>query len=232
MVFMENVKNSVDLEPSHDCTQCPRLVAFREQNRAAYPAFHNGPVRSFGPLDASVLIVGLAPGLKGANCTGRPFTGDFAGDLLYPTLIKYGLAKGVYGTQEVSRAMADYNDDLRLTDCRITNAVRCVPPENKATGNEVKNCGVFLKNEIHAMKNLKIILALGLLAHGAVLSALGKKKSTFKFGHQAQHDLGDYVLINSYHCSRYNTNTRRLTVEMFDQVIGDIAGLAKQQSVA
>lgn len=205
-------------DPSRDCPLCPRLVAFRDGNRAKFPEFHNAPVPAFGPLDAPLLIVGLAPGLKGANRTARPFTGDWAGDLLYPTLLKFGLAKGVYDARP--------DDGLTLEGCRITNAVRCVPPENKPVGAEVTACRPFLKEEIGAMENLKAVLALGGLAHKAVLATLGLKQSHSKFAHAAVHELPGRrpLLVNSYHCSRYNTNTGRLTAEMFEDVFGTLAG--------
>ena len=206
-----------DLEPSPDCGLCPRLADFRAANRTAHPDFFNRPVPAFGPLNAEMLIVGLAPGLKGANRTGRPFTGDYAGDLLYPTLIKFGFAKGRFG--------ADPDDGLTLQNCRITNAVRCVPPANKPVGAEVRACGEFLAAEIAAMPNLKTVLALGSLAHGAILASLGLRKSAYKFGHAADHLLPGYRLVNSYHCSRYNTNTGRLTTEMFEDVFRLITGL-------
>ncbi|MCW8916044.1 MAG: uracil-DNA glycosylase [Magnetovibrio sp.] len=201
----------MSLEPSPTCTRCPRLVEYRTNNQAAYPDFHNAPVPSFGSLEAELLIVGLAPGLKGANWSGRPFTGDYAGDLLYPTLLKFGLGEGEYG--------ANADDGLELTNCRITNAVRCVPPENKVNGAEIKACNLYLVAEIKAMPNLKSLIALGTVAHNAVLKTLGHKLSAFKFGHCAQHDLGNgLTLTDSYHCSRYNTNTGRLTEEMFHDV--------------
>ena len=198
-------------EPGPDCPLCPRLAEFRRANRAANPDWHNAPVASFGGRAGALLIVGLAPGLRGANRTGRPFTGDAAGDLLYATLLKHGLAEGSYGLRA--------DDGLRLIDCRITNAVRCVPPENRPVGAEVTACRNFLADEIASLGNLRIIMALGTLAHGAVLSALGEKKSAWKFGHGRLHVLpGRLVLADSYHCSRYNTNTGRLTPEMFDAV--------------
>lgn len=198
-------------EPAPDCAKCARLVAFRCDNRALYPDFHNAPVPSFGPLDAKILIVGLAPGLKGANRTGRPFTGDAAGDLLYATLLKFGLAQGTYGQSAT--------DGLSMTHARITNAVRCVPPQNKVTGDEVAACQPFLVAEIKAMAHLEIIVSLGTESHKAVLKALGLKQSAFPFAHGAQHDLGGgLVLADSYHCSRYNTNTGRLSEEMFEEV--------------
>ncbi len=197
--------------PSRDCPRCPRLVAFRERHRAAHPDWHNAPVPSFGTGDARLLIVGLAPGLKGANCTGRPFTGDYAGDLLYATLLKFGLAEGTY------RERAD--DGLRLKGVRITNAVRCVPPENKPEPTEIKSCRPFLIEEMASLGRLKAILALGTLAHTQVLATLGLRQTAYKFSHQAQHVLPDgIVLADSYHCSRYNTNTGRLTTEMFEAV--------------
>lgn len=199
------------LEPSPDCDLCPRLVEFRKSNQETYPAFKNAPVPSFGTLDAELLIVGLAPGLKGANQTGRPFTGDYAGDLLYPTLLKFGLAKGNFG--------AHADDGLMLVNCRITNAVRCVPPQNKPTGPEAANCRPFLINEVASMPNLKVLLALGGLAHAAILTTFGERKASYKFAHEAQHRLSNgLVMADSYHCSRYNTNTGRLTTEMFENV--------------
>ncbi len=197
--------------PGRDCALCPRLVEFRLKNRELYPVFHNAPVDSLGPLNARLLIVGLAPGLKGANRTARPFTGDYAGDLLYPTLSTFEFAAGEYG--------AAPDDGLQMRDCRITNAVRCVPPENKPVGAEINACRPFLIDEIEAMKNLQIILALGSIAHNSVLRTLGHKQSAFKFGHAAEHDLSNApLLVDSYHCSRYNTNTGRLTPEMFHDV--------------
>ena len=199
------------LSPDRDCALCPRLVRFREVQRAAYPDWHNAPVPSFGALDARLLIVGLAPGLKGANRTGRPFTGDYAGDLLYATLKKFGLARGDYAARP--------DDGLTLTDCRITNAARCVPPENKPLPEEIAACRGYLTAEIAAMKELKAIVALGQIAHGAILSALQQKKSTYAFSHGAIHTLPNALMLaDSYHCSRYNTNTGRLTTKMFEAV--------------
>jgi len=197
--------------PAPDCALCPRLAAFRAANRRAYPDFHNAPVASFGGSGARLLIVGLAPGLKGANRTGRPFTGDYAGDLLYPMLIRFGFARGDYG-----RAA---DDGLVLVDCRITNAVRCVPPGNKPVGAEIGACRRFLAAEMAAMPNLAAVLALGTVAHGSVLSALGCRKARYPFAHGAVHELpGGRLLADSYHCSRYNTNTGRLTEAMFADV--------------
>jgi uracil-DNA glycosylase len=205
----------VNAEPGRDCARCPRLVEFRRRQRAAEPKWHNAPVSSFGNLDARLLIVGLAPGLKGANRTGRPFTGDFAGDLLYATLARFGFARGSYA------ARAD--DGVTLVDCRITNAVRCVPPENKPETSEIAACSGFLADEIAAMSALEAIVALGAIAHGAVLGALAQRKSTYPFKHGAIHVLKSGVLLaDSYHCSRYNTNTGVLTTAMFEAVFAEI----------
>jgi uracil-DNA glycosylase len=201
--------------PPHDCSLCPRLVGFREGNQVKFPDKFNAPVPPFGGLDAHLLIVGLAPGLQGANFSGRPFTGDYAGDLLYATLLKFGLAKGEY------KERAD--DGLELVGVRITNAVRCVPPENKPLPAEEKTCRPFLVHEIAAMPNLKTILSLGLVSHNAVLKTFGLKAAAFKFAHGAVHDIGRGLrLLDSYHCSRYNTNTGRLTTEMFEDVFKNI----------
>lgn len=208
-------KASIVAEPSAECPLCPRLVEFRGQYRAREPEWHNAPVPSFGPQKASLLIVGLAPGLKGANRTGRPFTGDFAGDLLYSTLIKYGFARGNYG--------ASVSDGLTLADCRITNAVRCVPPQNKPVPAEIKACNGFLSATIQQTANVAAIVALGRIAHDAVLSALSCRKSEFRFGHGSRHAVsGKRVLFDSYHCSRYNTNTGVLTVPMFHAVFASV----------
>ncbi len=201
-------------EPASDCALCPRLVAFRQANQTAYPDFHNAPVPAFGPLEARLLIVGLAPGLKGANQTGRPFTGDYAGDLLYQTLGRYGFAEGSYDRRP--------DDGLRLVDCRVTNAVRCVPPENKPTGAEVRSCRPFLVREIAAMARLRIILCLGGLSHAAVLTTLGARKSLYPFRHGAFHEIDGMTVADSYHCSRYNTNTGRLTEAMFEDVFAEL----------
>lgn len=205
-------------DPPPNCVLCPRLVAFREQNRRLYPDFHNAPVPSFGGADARLLVVGMAPGLKGANRTGRPFTGDYAGDLLYDTLLRFGFATGSYDKRP--------DDGLSLVDCRITNAARCVPPQNKLIGSESANCRPFLERTLAEMPALKVILVLGSLAHGATLAALGRKKSSAKFGHNALHDLEDgRMLVGSYHCSRYNTNTGRLTEAMFHDVFRQVREL-------
>lgn len=202
--------------PEKNCPLCPRLVAFRTDNRQKFPSFYNAPVPPFGPSDARLLILGMAPGLKGANQTGRPFTNDYAGDLLYPVLKKYGFATGNYGKRA--------DDGYRLVDARVTNSVRCVPPQNKVVAEEVNNCRRFLVSELEALDNLKIILALGSVAHNALLGTLGYPKSAFKFAHGARHLLPRHnlVLFNSYHTSRYNVNTGVLTAEMFENVIRQI----------
>lgn len=201
-------------EPSRDCPLCPRLVAFREHWRAQEPSWHNAPVPSFGPEDGRLLIVGLAPGLRGANRTGRPFTGDYAGELLYSTLITFGFATGVFEARP--------DDSLRLTDARLTNAVRCVPPENKPTTEEMRTCRPFLAATLAQLPRLGAIVALGKIAHDQVLAAHGHRLSHFKFAHGAVHRLGDVMLFDSYHCSRYNTNTGVLTTEMFHAVFARV----------
>ena len=202
-------------EAPHDCPLCPRLVAYREANVLAHPDWFNGPAPSFGSDDARLLIVGLAPGVTGANRTGRPFTGDFAGDLLYSTLNKFGFSKGTFDARP--------DDGLQLVGAMITNAVRCVPPQNKPTPLEEKTCRPYLVNRINALPNLKVILALGRVAHENVLSTFGATKSKNPFGHQSVHELKPGLrLFDSYHCSRYNTNTGRLTTEMFHAVFADI----------
>jgi uracil-DNA glycosylase family 4 len=201
-------------EPDRDCPLCPRLVAFRETWRAAEPDWHNAPVPSFGPEDGRLLIVGLAPGLRGANRTGRPFTGDYAGELLYDTLIRFGFATGRF------EARAD--DSLRLVDARLTNAVRCVPPENKPTTDEIRTCRPFFSSTLGRLPRLGAIVALGKIAHDQVLAAHGEKLSHHKFAHGAVHRFKDAVLFDSYHCSRYNTNTGVLTPEMFQAVFAKV----------
>ncbi len=199
--------------PDKNCTKCLRLIEFRKENIKKFPSYFNAPVPPFGPIDAKVLIIGLAPGLNGANQTGRPFTNDYAGDVLYPILQKYGFAKGNYAKNA--------NDGFELVDVRVTNSVRCVPPQNKVTGEEIKNCGTYLKQEIAAMPNLEVVLTLGSVAHNALLGVLGYKKSNFKFAHGALHKLEKHnlIMLNSYHTSRYNINTGVLTTEMFEQII-------------
>ncbi len=205
--------------PPSGCPLCPRLADFRDGNRAAFPDWHNDPVAPFGPSqpekEVRLLIVGLAPGLRGANRTGRPFTGDYAGDLLYATLKRYGLASGAYEARP--------DDGLHLIGCMITNAVRCVPPENKPTPAEIATCRPFLEAQIAALPALRAILALGTIAHGSVLATLKQRKSAWPFSHGALHRLpGGPVLADSYHCSRYNTNTGRLTEAMFHTVFDSI----------
>ena len=202
-------------EPDRDCPLCPRLAAFRTDNRKREPDWFNAPVPNFGPASARLLIVGLAPGLKGANRTGRPFTGDFAGDLLYNTLIEFGFAKG--------RFEARIDDSLELVDARIINAVRCVPPENKPLPAEIRTCNQFLAAGFEEMPKLSAIVALGRIAHDAVLIAFGAKRSKFAFAHGAKHPLNDRLtLFDSYHCSRYNTNTGVLTPDMFRSVFRQV----------
>jgi uracil-DNA glycosylase len=198
-------------EPPRDCSRCERLVRFRAENAARYPDYFNAPVPSFGAPDARLLIVGLAPGLHGANKTGRPFTGDYAGELLYSTLKAQGLAKGDY------KAVA--SDGFTLIDCAITNAVRCVPPENKPLPDEIRTCRDFLAKQLAQMPNLKAVLTLGQISHNSVLSALGIKKKNHPFAHGATHHTGKITLVASYHCSRYNTNTGVLTTEMFEKAV-------------
>ncbi len=206
--------------PAHDCQLCPRLVTYRTENRAKEPGWHNAPVPSFGALDSELLVVGLAPGVRGANRTGRPFTGDYAGMLLYATLVKFGFATGHYQERP--------DDGLTLVNCRITNAVRCVPPQNLPTPAENKTCNQFLHAELSAMPNLRAILTLGTVAHLMGLRALGIKPAAFKFAHGAVHQpRPDLRLFNSYHVSRYNTSTKRLNTEMFEKVVGDIRSFLK-----
>jgi uracil-DNA glycosylase len=197
--------------PGRDCPRCPRLVAFRQTWRQSELDWFNAPVDSFGPSDARLLIVGLAPGLRGANRTGRPFTGDYAGDLLYATLTEFGFARGHYA--------ASPDDGLQLLDCRITNAVRCVPPDNKPTPQEITTCRDYLKAAIAEMNNLRAVVALGRIAHESFVQATGARRSQFPFAHGRAHVLATLTLLDSYHCSRYNTNTGVLTPQMFRDVI-------------
>ncbi len=204
--------------PERDCQLCPRLVEFREANRQVFPDWHNAPVESFGPPDSELLIVGLAPGLRGANRTSRPFTGDAAGKLLYKTLGSFSLANGVYGERQ--------DDGLTLDNCRVTNAVRCVPPQNKPITSEVTACRQFLLAELATLPCLKVVLALGTIAHNAILRSLGYRQASTKFQHGAVHRLPNGLLLaDSYHCSRYNTNTGRLTDAMFEDVFAGIKNL-------
>ena len=207
--------------PDKKCNKCIRLLEFRRENEIKFPTYYNGPVPSFGDLEAEYLVIGLAPGLNGANQTARPFTNDYAGDVLYPTLKKYGFAKGEYQKRK--------DDGFELINIRVTNSVRCVPPQNKVTGEEVKNCGAYLIDEINAMPNLRVILTLGSVAHSALLGVLGYRKSAFKFAHGAVHKLDKHnlIVVNSYHTSRYNINTGVLTFEMFEEIVAKISTLMK-----
>ncbi len=199
-------------EAPRDCRLCPRLAAYRDDVAAAHPDWFNGAVPSFGPDTASFLVVGLAPGVTGAHRTGRPFTGDYAGDLLYATLTKFGWANGRFDARP--------DDGLRLHDCMVTNAVRCVPPQNKPVGAEINQCRDFLTARIAALPNLRAILCLGTISHQSTIRALGGKVSAYRFGHGARHEIAGMTLWDSYHCSRYNTNTGRLTPTMFEAVFG------------
>ena len=204
-----------------DCRQCSRLAEFLDQVRVEHPDYHALPVSSFGDAGSRLLIVGLAPGMHGANRTGRPFTGDFAGNLLYGSLHKYGFASSADPLNEAG----DANPVLKLQNCRITNAVRCLPPQNKPEPSEIRACNGFVVEELAMLPQGAAVLALGTIAHQAVLMALQQRKSEFAFGHGARHELpGCLTLFDSYHCSRYNTNTKRLTTAMFEAVIGEIAG--------
>jgi uracil-DNA glycosylase family 4 len=200
--------------PGRDCPLCPRLVDFRNAARDRDPSWFNSPVPSFGDAAARLLIVGLAPGMQGANRTGRPFTGDYAGDLLYATLLKYGFAKGSYEARP--------DDGLALVDCRISNAVRCVPPQNKPLPAEINTCRPFLAATIATMPRLRAIVALGRVAHDTLLKTLGLRAAAAPFAHGAIHQAGPLTLYDSYHCSRYNTNTGVLTEEMFRSVFARV----------
>ena len=201
-------------KPGRDCPRCPRLVAFRQEWRSREPDWHNAPVSSFGPVDARLLIVGLAPGLRGANRTGRPFTGDYAGDLLYATLKEFGFARGQFEARP--------DDSLELIDARITNGVRCVPPENKPTPLEINTCRDFLGATVAEMPNLRAIVALGRIAHETSVKALGAKRTAAAFSHGGKAQVGPCTLFSSYHCSRYNTNTGVLTPDMFRAVFAAV----------
>jgi uracil-DNA glycosylase family 4 len=200
--------------PGRNCPRCPRLVALRELWRAREPGWFNAPVPAFGPREARLAIIGLAPGLRGANRTGRPFTGDFAGGLLYHTLAEYGFARGRYDARP--------DDGLELIDCRIVNAARCVPPENKPTTAEIANCRPFLKRDLAEMPNLAALVALGRIAHDSIIVTLGGRPAASPFGHGHTHQVGDVTIFDSYHCSRQNTNTGRLTPEMFRAVFAAV----------
>jgi uracil-DNA glycosylase family 4 len=210
-------------EPDSDCPLCPRLAAFRTENRVAWPDWFNAPVPSFGAAEARLLIVGLAPGLRGANRTGRPFTGDHAGLLLYATLQKFGFASGAYLEQA--------DDSLVLHDCMITNAVRCVPPANKPEPSEINICRQFLSQRMSLLPRLRAIVVLGRIAHESTLRALSLKLKQFPFAHGAVHPIPGTAMqiFDSYHCSRYNTNTGMLTVEMFETVFADVKSYLDQQ---
>jgi len=202
-----------------ECRRCPRLAAFLDDVRDSYPDYHGLPVAPFGDPEARLLIVGLAPGMHGANATGRPFTGDHAGIILYETLYRYGFASAA---QSISA-----DDGLQLINCRITNAVKCLPPANKPTGSEVNACNDFLARELSALQPGSVLLALGTLSHRACIRALGGRQSDYAFGHLQEHSIAELTLLDSYHCSRYNTQTRRLTPEMFDAVferVGELMG--------
>ncbi|MBV9346403.1 MAG: uracil-DNA glycosylase [Pseudolabrys sp.] len=201
-------------KPGRDCPRCPRLVAFREEWRQREPSWHNAPVPSFGPLTAQLLVVGLAPGLQGANRTGRPFTGDWAGDLLYETLGEYGFSRGRYDERP--------DDGLTLIDCRITNGVRCVPPQNKPIPAEIATCRDFLMATIGEMPKLRAIVTLGRISHETTVKALNGKRAEAAFGHGARATLGPLAIFASYHCSRYNTNTGVLTPKMFKKVFAEV----------
>jgi uracil-DNA glycosylase len=209
------MRQAVPAEAPRDCPLCPRLVAFRAANMASEPSWFNGAVPSFGDEQARLIVVGLAPGLRGANRTGRPFTGDYAGDLLYETLLDFGFARGRYA--------ASRDDGLELVDCLITNAVRCVPPENKPTPAEIGTCRPFLEKRLAVSAGARAILALGRIAHDSALAALGARKATYPFAHGARHDVREgLALFDSFHCSRYNTNTGRLTRQMFRDVFAAV----------
>lgn len=202
-----------------NCTQCPRLASFHQTNRQHLSSYFNAPVPPFGETDAQLLVVGLAPGLHGANQTGRPFTGDYCGDLLYQTLHQFGFANKPLSQQ--------VQDDLKLINARVTNAVKCVPPQNKPLTDEIKTCNQFLKSEL-SLYRPKVVLALGQVAHQSLLRAVHLPLSQYKFAHGAQHDLKQFKLIDSYHVSRYNTQTKRLTQTMFEDVVSQIKVLLKE----
>ena len=210
--------------PPRDCPLCPRLVAYREENRRRHPGWYNAPVPSFGDPAAALLIVGLAPGVAGANRTGRPFTGDYAGEILYPALLRHGFARGRYEARP--------DDGLELVDCRITNAVRCVPPKNRPTGEEIATCRRYLLDELRMPPRPRLVLSLGRIAHDSVLRALGCRLRDFPFAHDVAYRLADGTrLVSSYHCSRYNVNTGRLTEAMFEAVMRRVAELLGRRPV-
>ncbi len=224
MATKQTTTKNAPAEAPLKCPLCPRLVAYREKNAAEEPDWFNAPVPSFGSSDARLLVIGLAPGRTGANRTGRPFTGDWAGDLLYPTLDKFGFSSGSYDARP--------DDGLTLNKAMITNAVRCVPPENKPVGAEINACRPFLESRIAALSDLRVMVTLGKISHDSTLRALGLKVSAHPFGHGAHftvttpwHDR-ELHIVSSYHCSRYNTNTGRLTEEMFHDVFEKAKELA------
>jgi len=208
-----------DTEPPRDCPLCPRLVAYRHACQAEFPTWWNAPVQAFGDPNAWLAIIGLAPGKHGANRTGRPFTGDYAGDLLFATLAKFGLSEGVYASK--------VDDGLTLKGVMIINAVKCLPPENKPTPQEIRTCRPFLETQLGVLPNVRTVIALGQIAHQSAVKVMGGRLPKAKFGHLAEHTMPDgRVLIDSYHCSRYNTNTGRLTTEMFEAVFERAVSLA------
>lgn len=214
--------DSTEADAPNDCELCPRLRQYILKQRAEFPNWYNAPVNAFGDLTAQLLVVGLAPGLRGANCTGRAFSGDGAGDLLYPTLLRLGLAEGEFAH--------GHPDTLRLLDTRIVNAVRCVPPENKPTGAEITQCRTFLAKEIAQMQKLRVIVSLGGIAHKSLIALMGLKQADYPFAHGANWQVmtpegREITLINSYHCSRYNTSTKRLTSQMFKEIFDQALGL-------
>ncbi|MEL7032453.1 MAG: uracil-DNA glycosylase [Pseudomonadota bacterium] len=201
---------TISAEAPKDCDLCPRLRQFILDQRMKEPNWFNGAVPSFGNEDAELLVIGLAPGLTGANRTGRPFTGDWAGDLLYETLGKFGLTDGIYDRRP--------DDGLKLNRTMITNAVRCVPPQNKPVGAEINQCRPFLKARIDALSGVKVLLCLGKISHDSTIRTLGARLKDHPFGHASEYKIGDLTVLSSYHCSRYNTNTGRLTAQMFEHV--------------
>ena len=207
---MTNAMADYPPEAPKDCALCPRLRRFIVDQQVKEPSWYNGAVPSFGDAAAKLLIIGLAPGLTGANRTGRPFTGDWAGDLLYGTLAKFGFSNGTYDRHP--------DDGLTLKEAMITNAVRCVPPQNKPVGAEINQCRPFLKSRIEALPNIKVLVCLGKISHDSTVRTLGLRLKDHPFGHGTEYQVGDMTLLSSYHCSRYNTNTRRLTEAMFDAV--------------
>jgi uracil-DNA glycosylase len=200
--------------PIKNCKLCSRLHDFRSGNKKKYPSYHNGSIPIYGDRNAELLIIGLAPGLKGANNTGRPFTGDYAGEILYHTLTKHNYLYGEYIANDLEK--------FSLKNCAITNAVKCVPPDNKPNANEINNCQRFLSNDLSSLKNIKAVLTLGRIAHNSLIKILNLKISKYPFKHSAHYELSSLNLFNSYHCSKYNVNTKKLTLEMFEDVFKNI----------